>query len=141
MLQPIGDFRFYERVGKGGFIFNSSKRDLLFEDLEIGNGESFTSAKTAYRREKSTIFGREGETAWKSVGDGKLAPEVQLTPIPDAFNTSLLETEKNFVEEKTVQGVGLICLTANNKEKTFIAYNDREAGWCDKMRHCQFGGV
>ena len=78
-------------------------------------------------------------------GTGRPAPEVQLTPIPatfvKGFNESLLENETHFEKETTVQGVGLVCLTANGKEKTFIAYNDREAGWCDKTWHCQFGGV
>ena len=87
------------------------------------------------------VYRREGETAWNSVGDGRLAAEVRLTQIPDAFNKSLLENKKHFEEEKTVEEVGIICLSANNLEKIFIAFNDTEAGWCDKTWHCQLGGV
>ena len=125
MLQQVGDIRFYERVGKGGYIYQTSNRS----DLEIGIGESFASAKTIYRR--------EGKTVWKSVGDESLAPQILLTPVPDAFNTSLLEEDKHFEEETTIPGVGMICFSLNGQEKTFISFKD---GRCDGTPTCQFGG-
>ena len=68
--------------------------------------------------------------------------EIQLTQIPDSIDLSFLGNNTLFEEETSIQGVGISCLSANKKEKTFISFNDTEAGWyCDRTWHCQFGGV
>ena len=128
VLQRWQGIGFYSRIGGRGFIYQpSSEKGLI-----IGSGESVWTATAIYRREEQTV--------WISVGDGRLASEVQLTPVPDAFK-SLLENRNNFEEEKTIAEVGIICLSPKNHEKTFIAFNDIEAGWCDMTWHCQFGGA
>ena len=135
-LQHWHGIEFYSQVGKLGLIYKLS----MGRGLVIGSGENVWSATAVYRRER--------ETVWKSVGDGSMAgrlygttaPEVQFTLIPDSFNKSLLGNIQ-FEKEETIEGVGVICFGSKNQEKTFIAFNNTEAGWCDMTWQCQFGGV
>ena len=131
LLQQWPSIEFYARIGKGGFVYQPSDEQ---QGPVIGSGEgSFWMATAIYRS--------EGKTFWRSVGDGRLASEVQLIPIPDAFKKGLLENQTHFEKEETIPGVGVICLSPQKQEKMFIAFNDTAAGWCDKTWHCQFGGV
>ena len=142
-LQQWGKSSFYSRNDKLGFVYKPSSE----EGFVIGSGETLVSATAVFRSESHTSD--LSEASWRAVGDGSLAgrkhgtpaPQVQLTFIPDDFNKSFLENNTPFKEEKTVEKVGVICLSAKNQEKTFIAFNDTEAGWCDKTWHCQFGGA
>ena len=112
------------------------------QGLVIGHGENLGSAKAVYRK-------RNDETEWKIVEDqslagaseGRTAPEVQLTEIPDELDLSLLENYTLLEKETRIREVGIICLSPKKNETTFIAFNTTEEGWyCDKTWHCQFGG-
>ena len=121
------------------------KQGLVIGYGEI-HGENMGLAAAVYRK-------RDDETDWKYVEDGSLAgelegrtaPEIQLTEIPDELDLSLLENDTLLEKETRIPevgpGVGIICFSPKNKEKTFIAFNTTEEGWyCDKTWHCQFGG-
>ena len=144
-LKQLGNGSYYSRNDGFGFIYKPSNG----EEIVIGSGETLASARAVFRSEGHTSD--LSEANWRLVRDGSLtgrklgtpAPQVQLTLIPDAFNKTLLENEKHFKEETTEDDVGVICLSAKNQEKTFIAFkfNGTETGWCDKTWHCQFGGA
>ena len=142
------DIEFFSRIGKLGFIYQTTFPKIE-QGLVIGTGENIWSATAVFRWS-------EGEEVWKNFEDrslaggseGTTASEVQLTQIPDTMDLNLLKNETLLKEEKPIPGVdnatgplGIICLSPKKKEKTFISFNDTEAGWhCDRTWHCQFGG-
>ena len=135
-LEHWDGIQFYSSAGKLGFIYQPSGE----QGLVIGSGENVWSATAVYRR--------EGQTVWKSVGDGSLAgskhgitaPGVRLTPIPNSVNKSLLENNANFEKEITIPGVGIICIGLKDQEKTLITFNDQSGEKCDGLITCQHGG-
>ena len=131
-LQKWHDIEFYAR--KHWFIYQPKSE----QGLVIGSGEHVWSASAIYKSEGQT---RElTKTVWRSISDGDLAPEVQLTMTPNDMDQSLLENKTHFEKETIIPGVGIICLGFKNQEKTLIFFNETAIGWCDKTWHCQLGG-
>ena len=133
-LQKWHDIEFYARMGKHWFIYQPKSE----QGLVIASGEHVWSASAIYKSEGQT---RDlTKTVWRSVSDGDLAPEVQLTMTPNEIDPSLLENKTHFEKETIIPGVGIICLGFKTQEKTLVFFNESAIGWCDKTWHCQLGG-
>ena len=135
-------------MGGGGFLYTDLKSDK--KRLIIGRGDNRTSisAEAVYKTKEDTRV--LTEATWMKVrgfgsrtglSTGHQNPKVKVIPVPDAVNKSILENLTFYEEETSLPGIGIICLTPEDFQETFIPFNDTAAGWCDLTWNCRFGGL